>query len=154
MSTLIYYDVPVGIKGSGWTMMINSLSYCRSCKNRSGGKPRSNCKSDEHKRYYEKEKDLTAKYMKRRRWEARNELFDFLGGRLCKKCGLTDIRLLTVNHKNGGGTRHHKRLGSRFEIVLLEDLRNGKEKKDDYDVLCANCQVLYEYETGRRCVPI
>ena len=70
-----------------------------------------------------------------------------LGGK-CVVCGVTDLRILTINHKNGGGTKDRK-----ARIKVYRELRNGSRDKKDYDVRCFNCNILYDYERGIRRVP-
>ncbi len=60
-------------------------------------------------------------------------------------CGVTDQRLLTINHKAGNG--NHDRTSFISRIV------KGERAVSDLDIRCYNCQVLYEYEMGRRILP-
>jgi hypothetical protein len=69
-----------------------------------------------------------------------------LGG-VCVNCGNTDIRVLQVNHKKGGGTKDFKAVSA---YRIYKEIVEGKRPKEDYDVRCANCNILYEYEVGRR----
>ena len=85
-------------------------------------------------------------YTKERHQELHRKVVLFLGGK-CIRCSETDIRVLQVNHKNGKGVKDFKRYGaySVYRAILA-----GKRPKEDFDVRCANCNILYEYETGRR----
>lgn len=83
----------------------------------------------------------------RSHWKLRIDVIRMLGGK-CVKCGITDLRLLNVNHLNGGGTADRK-----DRIKVYRELRNGKRDKKDYDVRCFNCNILYDYERGIRKVP-
>ena len=67
----------------------------------------------------------------------------------CISCGESDIRVLTINHKNGDGFKDRPNKISR----IYRDIRLGR-KVDDLEVRCCNCNVLYEYELGRRNLPI
>ena len=65
-----------------------------------------------------------------------------LGG-ACVVCGNIDIRVLQINHKN-----EKDRRGYSLVMAILA----GRRGKDDLDLRCANCNLIYEYEKGRRVV--
>jgi len=70
---------------------------------------------------------------------------------ICSKCGITDIRVLTINHLNGDGAKERKIYGSRVSRIY-RDIRNDRTTSD-LDVRCYNCNILYEYERGRINLP-
>lgn len=74
----------------------------------------------------------------------RKKLIQKLGGK-CVNCGITDWRLLQINHINGGGRKERLLLGKK----LYTDILKGK-REEDYNLLCANCNILYEYDRGQR----
>ncbi len=80
------------------------------------------------------------------RWAERQKVLELLGGE-CIKCGITDIRLLQINHKNGGGFAERRKFG--YWKVIRDILKGGRDTSD-IDLRCANCNILYEYECGRR----
>ena len=80
-----------------------------------------------------------------RRDKVKTTVFELLGGK-CRRCGNNDIRVLQVNHINGGGTKD-KHLISRN---LYKKIASGERVAGDFNLLCANCNVLYEYERGYR----
>lgn len=60
------------------------------------------------------------------------------GACACVECGETRLNCLTIDHVNGGGTRHRSQLGFggfKFYTYLK---RNGFP--DNYQTLCMNCQ--------------
>jgi hypothetical protein len=73
-------------------------------------------------------------------------LFDILGNK-CIKCGITDTRVLQIDHISGGG---------RNEILVNKKLRGGQKKSGYYlkhpeliskiQLLCANCHVIKTFE--------
>ena len=65
-----------------------------------------------------------------------------LGGK-CIICGASDFRLLQLNHIKG---KEHPPTYSEY----LNIIENGS---DLHDVRCANCNLLYEFERGRRSYP-
>jgi len=74
------------------------------------------------------------------------KVIELLGGR-CRNCGLTDARVLQVNHINGDGKKDRASYSSHaFYTRILSNKRDTK----DLELLCANCNILYEYEVGRK----
>jgi len=71
-----------------------------------------------------------------------------MGGR-CVGCKISDPRVLQLNHKNGGGTKERKGEGW-GGAQLVRAILHGSRAVDDLELRCANCNVLYEYEVGRR----
>lgn len=96
-----------------------------------------------YRRNPEVHKELSRKNL----WEIRRKVINLFGGG-CIICGITDLRILTLNHKNGCGTK--KRTGN---MKVYRELLSGQRNKDDYDVRCFNCNMLYDYERGIRKVP-
>jgi hypothetical protein len=125
---------------------------CIGCKKRITCKPSIICPLA-HKTFYQRMLLKNAEYrikshyihQKRYAWNIKRKAIAMLGGR-CVKCGLTDIRLLTVNHKNGGGNKERQLYRSQH---LFREIAFGRRKIDDLDLRCFNCNVLYEYEVGR-----
>ena len=117
----------------------------------------------EHRRAYRKKhKDAIAN--RRRRWvrtpsgkesrkaamwrhkvKLRTEMIDAYGGR-CECCEETEYFFLTLEHKNGGGTAHRKQFGV---LGVLVDLKRRGWPKDEYTVLCYNCNMATK--DGRIC---
>jgi len=56
----------------------------------------------------------------------------------CVLCGYGDIRALSINHIEGGGTQHRKNLGC---LNLYRWLRN-QDYPEGYQTLCMNCQYI------------
>lgn len=82
-------------------------------------------------------------YMNKRRIKLKREVFSILGGCLCRMCGNTDLRVLTINHKNGKTSKEGG-------LALQHAIKNGSRKIDDLEILCMNCNIIYEYERGKR----
>ncbi len=52
----------------------------------------------------------------------------------CEVCGEEDVDVLTLNHINGGGYKHRKKIGSDFYgWIVRNNFPSG------YNVLCFNC---------------
>ena len=69
-----------------------------------------------------------------------------LGGK-CDNCNIQDLCVLNINHKNGGGGVEKKETDP---TMFYLDILKGRRKTSDINVLCHNCNILYEYEVGRR----
>lgn len=93
------------------------------------------CRKCYGKNYYNHrpKKDI-AGYRKKLRKERRSQVFKKLGS-VCKCCGLTDERFLTVDHVYGGGGKHRKRTS---DIQILKEVLREPEK---YQLLCYNCNM-------------
>src|SRR3990167_9136 len=90
-------------------------------------------------RKYNAQNNVRTKAYQRR---LRLGVIDRLGGE-CRRCGFDDPRALQLNHKKGGGTKemnHHGIAGFYTKILSGE--------RDDIELLCANCNWIYEYEIG------
>ena len=69
--------------------------------------------------------------------EMRNETITAYGGG-CACCGETEYTFLTVDHINGGGKAHRQEVG-RSTAALHRWLRNNGYPKEDFRILCFNC---------------
>jgi hypothetical protein len=76
---------------------------------------------------------------------ARVKAIRILGGK-CVVCGLDDTRILQINHKNGGGNLEYKAIGSG---TIYRRITSDPDIRDNYDVRCANHNLLYEYERDK-----
>jgi hypothetical protein len=88
-------------------------------------------------------------YSRWRNWLYRRRALERLGGR-CARCGITDLRVLQISHRNGDGRleRGGRQSGGRYQKIAL-----GKRDVNDLELLCANCHIIYEHEMGFRRVP-
>ena len=73
----------------------------------------------------------------------KQRLFDLLGDK-CARCGLDDKRVLQVDHINGyqGKRESYKRSGT----YLYRHIISGRLPKEDYQILCANCNWIKKFE--------
>lgn len=137
-------------KFSGWMRRKGSSAVCESCLKDVSLKPGLKCLQPEHARYHRKRKIYREqeKIAAKNRWRNRLKVLAMLGGKCCR-CGEDDPRVLQINHLKGGGTQERKRAGlSGFSII--RDILMGRRGLDDLDLRCANCNIIYEYEVGRR----
>jgi hypothetical protein len=78
----------------------------------------------------------------------KDQIYDKLGGYICKGCGFTDIRALQIDHINGGGTQETRNKFNRNYYSYYKYLLSLPidELKSNYQVLCANCNSIKKYE--------
>jgi hypothetical protein len=96
------------------------------------------------KRYLE-DREKAARCSQKGHWGLKIKLIDLFGG-CCRMCGCSDPRVLQINHINGGGMKELKMEGKKFYRKIL----TGERSTKDLELLCANCNIIYEYEQGRR----
>jgi len=73
---------------------------------------------------------------------ARFRLILRLGGK-CRLCRCSDLRVLEINHLRD----------KRRKLKLGDLARLARGEAPELEVRCANCNILYEYEMGRRKLP-
>ncbi len=93
------------------------------------------CRSMYNKKRRAKKRDhynaLNRKYSK----ELRLKVQEALGGQ-CAHCGITDHRVLEIDHINGGGRQEQLRIGVYgIRKKILED-------STGYQLLCSNCHTI------------
>lgn len=71
---------------------------------------------------------------KQQRYEARQKVLDHYG-RFCSCCGENNELFLTVEHTNGGGRQHRRKIGCSAISIWL--VRNNFPS--DFTILCYNC---------------
>lgn len=64
------------------------------------------------------------------------------GKPVCVKCGYDDIRALSIDHVNGGGAQHRRKLHNYNMYAWLK--RNNYP--DGFQTLCRNCQAIKQHE--------
>lgn len=129
-----------------------NTSLCRSCQKDVSSIPGPACQLKKHAAYriqrVERFTELRTHW--HCHWRQRIKVLRILGGK-CRRCGNEDWRVLQINHKNGGGHEERSSRGM-SGAALVRAILNGR-KTDDLDVLCANCNVIHEYERGRLQLP-
>jgi hypothetical protein len=76
----------------------------------------------------------------------RTKVINFFGGK-CQKCGISDFRVLQIDHREGDGYKDRGRMGYRKirELISLIE-SNPEEVKKKYQLLCANCNWIKRWE--------
>lgn len=88
--------------------------------------------------YYWKNRDAILSRKKRLDREAKESVVSAYGGK-CECCGETIIEFLTIDHINGDGFLHRRRVGKGRKIY--RDLIKAGFPKDNYRLLCFNCNI-------------
>jgi ribosomal protein L20A (L18A) len=85
---------------------------------------------------YNKELDIKSKH------KLKDNVFEYLGGYKCVKCGCTNKNILEINHINLGGQKEYKIIGY---WQLLRNIIKNKRKKE-FDILCRVCNASHYCE--------
>ena len=108
--------------------------YCKDCKNNRFKKYRKENpeKMKENDKY---DRIRTRRYMEKLRLCVLTKLFD---PPKCDVCNISDIRILDIDHIDGGGTKERKQLSSAgvWRKIIKMDQYEAKQK---YRILCKNC---------------
>jgi len=67
----------------------------------------------------------------------------------CQKCGLNDMRALTIDHIEGGGNRHKKEIKKTYIYYWLRE----HNYPIGYQVLCMSCQFIKRAERREYGIP-
>ena len=90
-------------------------------------------------RYYQKHRDEISKQKMERQQKIKKEIILHYASEIkCQRCGFSDMRALSIDHINGGGVKHKKKLkllGFDFYRWLIKN-----NYPEGYQVLCMNCQ--------------
>ena len=78
---------------------------------------------------------------KKRFWKQKNELLVVLGGK-CIRCGISDIRVLDINHKD----RSKKTKANKSQYTWQYRLKDWKANIGNLEILCANCHRIHTWE--------
>ena len=62
----------------------------------------------------------------------------------CANCGCDDIRLLELNHKNGGGGQEYKK--GKNTMAVYRDIAMLRRNTDDLELLCRVCNARHYLE--------
>ena len=74
-------------------------------------------------------------------FKRRQQILEKFGGK-CNKCGFSDVRALQLDHVNGGGTKES------CAIYRTGVQRRALENPSEYQLLCANCNIVKRYENN------
>jgi len=100
---------------------------------------------EERLAYYRKWREANRELHREYHHKLMREIKELLGNK-CVKCGFSDTRALQIDHLNGGGSKFRKNVrGRRYYKNILDAILAGSK---EYQLLCANCNVIKRYERG------
>ncbi len=74
----------------------------------------------------------------------RAQILSLLGGK-CRRCGISDPRVLQIDHVNGNGYKEIRKYGTGHPYYC-HVRRTVKAGGNEYQLLCANCNWIKRYE--------
>ena len=87
--------------------------------------------------------DRRTERLRYRKW--RHLQLEILGGR-CSKCGITDKRVLQIDHVQGDGNLAHNKLGKMPPKKVFRLIEESLAKDENrFQLLCANCNWIKRY---------
>lgn len=95
----------------------------------------------------EKIKERSKVWAKTKRKEMKREIYSLLKNK-CAICGITDILVLQIDHIKGGGLQQRKLIGGNDIKYYKNILKEIKEGRNKYQLLCANCNWRKRTENG------
>lgn len=101
---------------------------------------------DYQREHYVKNREVILNRHRGYRLELKKRIFSALGDR-CSICGFADHRALQIDHVDGGGYKHRKRVGSGYYQDILKGVLG---ESGEYRLLCANCNFIQGIELGFR----
>lgn len=94
--------------------------------------------------------DILYSEKQRNRHRMRRSAVIFQYGNKCVQCDEDEYVKLTIDHVNGGGTKHRQEMTTN----IIDYLYNNKVDRDGYQILCYNCNcsknVIYKDKYGLR----
>ncbi len=105
-----------------------------------------------HKEYREHNRELLSS--KNRAWQKKSNLkqksialIHYGNGKLaCIKCGFDDIRVLSIDHVNGGGSAHIRSISGGYRAGHIYAWLIKNHLPEGYQTLCMNCQWIKRNE--------
>ncbi|MEO3856175.1 hypothetical protein [Acrocarpospora sp. B8E8] len=153
-----------------WTVGHSDLRYCRTCGEKADNKPPPECTESRHVARWETKSQRNNEYRRERRAEARargevykagrgdlarkalrqrgkheelkTQLLAKAGTTQCESCGFADRRALQFDHRNGGGRKHRRSIGSGSKYYRVLLAMPADEFRQMFQVLCANCNTI------------
>ena len=84
---------------------------------------------------------------KRYRVKAKKEAYLKIDYKLkCNRCGCNDLKLLEINHINGGGRQEYKNSTHHGNVHFHRLIVTGRRKINDLELLCRPCNSIHYLE--------
>ena len=97
------------------------------------------------KKWKAEHRDEHRESQRENRKRVRLDILNILGDGRCCKCGFTDWRALQIDHKDGGGYSDG-RTKQNLHWLRSWIMANLEQAKQEYQVLCANCNWIKRHE--------
>lgn len=126
---------------------------CKKCNTKIGNewKTQNPIKTQEYsKRYYERHPKYNIPWGRQNRLDIREEMIKAYGGK-CAHCGIDNPIVLDIDHIDNNGGEHRKQ--GMWGWKLYRWLRKNNYPKDNYQLLCRNCNWIKEMERRRGSLP-
>ena len=88
--------------------------------------------------YAKRNPKIIALGRKRYNVKQRNKVLEYYGN-YCHCCGENEIKFLSIDHINGGGTKHRKQIGGGGTSLYLWLIKNNFPI--GFQILCYNCNM-------------
>jgi hypothetical protein len=97
--------------------------------------------------YYKKHPKYNVAWGRQNRLDIRREMITAYGGK-CVVCGITDSRVLDIDHIDNNGAKERRQGMRGWQFYRW--LRKHNYPKDNFQLLCRNCNWIKEIERRRR----
>ena len=142
----------VALNGNNWypSLKEKGSKICNSCNLKIGDEWRNDNRDRVNKsaaKYYKNNKRKCIESDKKCRQKLRESIIDIYGGK-CSCCGITDKRILDIDHVNNDGASDGR--NGIYGKSLMYKIKREDYPKDKYQILCKNCNWIKEYEHRSR----
>lgn len=69
-------------------------------------------------------------------------------GNKCQRCGITDIRVLQIDHIKGRGNQERKSTVDGRGNGIIRKILKMEHPETEYQILCANCNLIKKHENN------
>lgn len=99
-------------------------------------------RAQERKRKYP---ELYREYVRNSNAKTRTEAIILIskGDPICDSCGCDNVKILEINHKDGGGCQERKLKWGDSNAKFYRAIIKGVRKTDDLNLLCKVCNMLH-----------
>jgi hypothetical protein len=107
-------------------------------------------KSEYQREWYLAHREEQILVMRKRRKEIRDEVFAAYGGYICACCGETNPGFLSLDHIDGGGNKHRRKINRKSGIGFQYWLKKNSFPLG-FQVLCYNCNLGHAFAGNGTC---
>lgn len=83
-----------------------------------------------------------------RNLKIKTQVLDFYGNK-CKSCGISNYRVLSIDHIYNNGAKHRKQINKKTGQNFYHWLKNNNFPTG-YQTLCMNCNILKGWESNKK----